>query len=192
MNIISNNCCGAFYYDQNNMKQLNPFRYCWFDVKSVYNIVFNYENINFRNYELQKDNNWNFYINIDNKVKLNLIHHKFDSTAITPYKKGDDIFYSKIWEYIIEKYEMRLNRMTEKPLFIIDCGGFNGWNDDLVKEFYKHDFEKPVVLIIHTKHLNDVLSSKKNLKLLYTDNLTPREIMQMFNKEITDYFLNIQ
>ena len=87
----------------------------------MYYMVKNFKNINFENYELIKDENWKFSLIIDKNIKIQYVHYRFDKNAKNPYKKDIDIYYSKIWEYIIEKYEIRLSRMKiikENPIFL--------------------------------------------------------------------------
>lgn len=94
------------------------------DFDSSYNLVKYWDEIDFTNYELVKDDNWNFSIIIDNKVKIQYVHYKFSSKYGKPTKVGEDIFYCKIWEYITDKYNSRVNRMLkteEDPIFIFAC-----------------------------------------------------------------------
>ena len=80
-------------------------------------LIQNWNIINFKNYELVKDNNWNFSIIINEKVKVQYVHYIFDPNAKTVQMHCNvrgDIKYCKIWEYIIQKYEERLNRMLKK------------------------------------------------------------------------------
>ena len=134
MNIISNSCVGAFLTrDYLKEEFSNPFVWSYIDIESFYNLIKNYDNINWFNYELVKDNNWNFSIIIDKQIKVEYPHYKFDKNAIKPrYNTGNehrDVFSNKIWEYIVEKYEIRTKRMLEKrekPLFLLaTCYDYN-------------------------------------------------------------------
>lgn len=123
MNLISNTCTGALVY-RDYLKQIynNPFCWNYIDCESYYKLITNFEQINFNNYELIKKDNWNFYIKIDNLVMVYYPHYKFSKeyNEVTPLK--DDVYYNKIWEYIIEKYKTRTKRMlelNERPIFII-------------------------------------------------------------------------
>lgn len=94
------------------------------DFESSYNLVKYWDEIDFTNYELVKDDNWNFSINVDNKVKIQYVHYKFSPKYSKPTKVDVDIFYNKIWEYITDKYNSRVNRMLkskEDPIFIFAC-----------------------------------------------------------------------
>ena len=123
MNIIANSCCGGHLY-KSLFKQpfQNPFIWNIIDFNSMLYLIKNYDKINFNNYELIKDNKWNFKIIIDNHIIIQYVHYKFNEKCNKPIRKGMDVFYNKIWEYIVEKYEDRKNRMIrnkESPIFIL-------------------------------------------------------------------------
>lgn len=82
MNIISNSCVGGFI-TRDYLKQSfnNPFVWCNVDNKSFLNLIKNYNTINWLNYELVKDENWNFSIIVDKLVKINYTHYRFDKNA---------------------------------------------------------------------------------------------------------------
>ena len=120
MNIISNSCLGSYITrDYLNEPYSNPF--CWsvIDDVSIINLIKNYKNINFNKYELTKDKNWNFYITIDKLVKVWYVHYRFSKNDNKIRKNDVDVFYNRIWEYIIKCYETRLKRMKEEPIFVL-------------------------------------------------------------------------
>lgn len=188
MNIISNNCCGGYFYNFINERQLNPFRFCWFDAENCLNILKNYETINFNNIELTKDSKWQFYLKIDNQINLRMWHHVFDPDYKEPTKVGENLRYCKIWETIVKQYTIRLKLMIEKPMFIIDCGGFNGWNNNKIEKFLKEEFNYPIVLIVHDKKFKAIIH--KNIKIIYTPELAPKKIIDILGNDIKNYFLS--
>ena len=123
MNLIGNSCLSSFITKEHIKEGYsNPFCWCVIDINSFCYLIENFDKINFWNYELVKDENWNFYIIIDEKIKVKFVHYKFSKQHSTILRKGLDVFYNKIWTYIVEKYETRLKRMLEKkeePIFII-------------------------------------------------------------------------
>ena len=134
MNIISNSCVGAFLTrDYLKEEFSNPFVWSYIDNKSFYNLIKNYDNINWFNYELVKDNNWNFSIIIDKQIKVDYPHYRYDETATELRYYDEDnqnrnVYSNKIDEYIIEKYKERVERMinkNENPTFLLatcyDC-----------------------------------------------------------------------
>lgn len=124
MNIITNNCLGGFIYrDILKSEYQNPFIWTYIKTNEFIFLCENYNKINFHNYELGKKGNTknNLFIKIDNKIDLDFHHIWFDETCLIPTIKesinGCDIHYNKPWEYIIEKYEKRLNRMDNKKFY---------------------------------------------------------------------------
>lgn len=140
MNLISQNCLSGNIY-KNHLKEEfgNPFIWTVIDFNSMLYLIQNWNTINFKNYELVKDNNWNFSIIIDEKVKVQYVHYIFDPDAKTVQihcNVRGDIKYCKIWEYIIKKYEERLNRMLDKkeePIFCI-CNSDTIYKDAIYTE----------------------------------------------------------
>lgn len=139
MNIISNSCLGAFI-QKDFLKQpySNPF--CWnvIEDNSIINLISMYDTINFKKYELLRGNNLpyytdkdcNFYLNIDNKVKVYYVHYRFSKNDTKPrkanYGNATDILYNKIWKYIIDCYEKRLQRMKDEPIFVLGSSWSGG------------------------------------------------------------------
>ena len=113
MNIISNSCVGAFLTRDYFKKEFNnPFVWSYIDTESFFNLIKNYDTINWFNYEITKDKNWNFSIIVDKLVKINYPHYRFDPSANKLRYFDDDnqnrnVYSNKIWEYISEKYELR-------------------------------------------------------------------------------------
>ena len=120
MNIISNNCLAGYLYQQLKISYSNPFIWTSIYGDSLETLVFNFDKIDFSNYEIHKDTKWNFWFIIDNKIRVDFTHHKFDANANVPYKKDSNLFYNKIWEYIVNKYDNRLCKMNEEPVFVLD------------------------------------------------------------------------
>ena len=120
MNIISNTCIGAYIMrDCIQQPYANPF--CWniIDATSMYNLIKNFDNIDFTNYDLHKDDNWNFWIEIDNQVNVKYVHYHFSPQDYVIRRYNVDVFYNRIWEYITNCYDKRLARMKDNPIFII-------------------------------------------------------------------------
>lgn len=119
---ITQNCISRQLYMLSNCQYETPFINTVIDFKSMKYLIEHWNDINFYNYELVKDSQWNFSIIIDEKVKIQYVHYKFSATAKTLMVKDDELYYNKIWEFIIEKYESRLKRMQASkklPVFIL-------------------------------------------------------------------------
>lgn len=150
LNIISHNCIGARIYQQKNMEYGNPFMWSVIPPEDFWYLYNHYDDIDFSNIELTKIKNDNVVI-VDGKVKVYYVHYRFDKNAKTPIQKikdGVDIYYNKIDEYILEKYNSRLKRMLEqgvRPIFIVSDREFvvnknlNMHKNDLMKYVNKED-----------------------------------------------------
>ena len=172
MNIISNSCVGGFLMrDHFKQEYSNPFIWSYIDTKSFYNLIKNFDTLDWFNYELIKDDKWNFSLIIDNQVKVEYPHYHFDKNATVPtVEKGPlhrDVYYNRIWEYITEKYTNRVNRMlssNEKPIFILgtkyDYREMHNYNPDYLKLI--DDLETKYTVILVSKHF------KFNNKKCYT------------------------
>lgn len=126
MNLIGNSCL-ASYITRDCLKQqfVNPFVWNIIDFESCYNLVKYWDEINFENYELIKDEKWNFSIIIDSKVKVQFVHYKFSKNHNKLTIKNNDVYYNRIWEYIDEKYRKRItNIRKEKPIFIFATANY--------------------------------------------------------------------
>jgi len=176
MNIISNNCVGGFLYNLNKEKYKNPFIWMRITGESLKTLITQYDKIDFRNYELQKDNKWNMYIIVDNKLKIHYSHYKFNKDYDKPTKVKDCIMYNKIWEYVIEKYEKHISVMNEAPVFVIDAweGMYNDEKEqfkekstkEFLNELLKNEFQYKIIIIHPYK---DLVLSKKNVYLIYDE-----------------------
>lgn len=158
MNIISNSCVGAFLTrDYFKEKFNNPFVWSFIDTKSFFNLIKNYDKINWLNYELIKDKNWNFSIIIDNQIKVDYPHYQFKPNVKnidfnTPLQRN--VYSNKIWEYIVEKYEIRVKRMiekNEKPIFILstvyDFNDQHNYDKDYIKKIDDLDTNYDVLMV---------------------------------------------
>jgi hypothetical protein len=123
MILVSQNCLAGHLYKILNLEYACPFIWTVIDFQSMKILITEWDKLDFLDYDIVKDSNWNFSIIIDKRVKIQFVHYKFNpkTTTLTKTKNGD-IFYNKIWVYIVEKYEERVKRMLSqkcKPLFCI-------------------------------------------------------------------------
>lgn len=150
MNIISNGCLGGYFYrDILKQEYSSPFIWCVVRPRSMLNLIKYYDEINFNNAELQKDDFYHnnktldcFKIIVDNKVVIHYTHHHFSSKYTVPTKINCDVFYNKMWELVNRNYTKRIARMTEKPVFLLLDG----------KDFY--NLEEDIRLLEEVKNNN--------------------------------------
>lgn len=171
MNVVSNNCLGGFLYKFNGLQFTNPFIWCAILADSMYNMIKDWDNINFNNFEIEKSefnespNPLNtFKLVIDNKVDVHYTHYYFDKDITTPMVKGFDVWYDKIWEYVVDKYTSRLQRMNEPPSFVI-LGEYERNEPSL----FDYTFEKEQKILNLNTNYKIVLITKYTEFLKYTD-----------------------
>lgn len=208
MNIISNNCLGGFFYKNNNIQYTNPFIWSAILADSMYYLIKNWKNINFNNYIIEKsefNNTQNkldiFKLIIDNNIIAHYTHFHFNSTDNKPRIKGFDVFYNKIWEYVINKYENRLKRMNEEPIFIIlgeyERNGTNMYDYTFEKEKKILDIKTNYKIILITKYkefleYNDlnhliILDKTTRGKIINGINPNPEYFYEKHHKEILEF-----
>lgn len=162
MNVISNTCVGSYIMrDCLHQQYENPF--CWniIDPESMFNLIQCFDTINFGNWKLRKDEKWNFSIVIDGRVTVKYVHYHFSPNDPMIRSDGVDVFYQKIWEYIVAKYVSRLKRMRETPVFVIATSYPNDY-------FTKTDIER--ICSIRTNYKIVINNNNINLDKHY-DNI---------------------
>jgi hypothetical protein len=93
--------------------------------ESSYNLVKYWNEINFFDFELIKNDKSEFSIVIENKVKIQYPHYNYAPMHKQPFSKSIDVYYYKIEQFIVEKYLERLIRMKDvDPIFIFATANF--------------------------------------------------------------------
>lgn len=186
MNIITNNCLGGFIYkDILKTEYRNPFIWTLFDPDEYIDFIDKFDEINFNNYEITKVGDKlsnNFIIVIDGKYHIKFIHYNFKADASTPYIKGVDVYYNRIWEYIIDKYIKRLKRMkNEKNTIFI----FYEPNLKCNKLSLLPQIAKKRKCLAFTNELQ----SSENLKVYPIEKTwsSPPPVVQKYTKEILEF-----
>ena len=194
MNILTNNCMGGNVYRDILMEEYkNPFIWTLFNPDDFIDFIESYHNIDFSKYELGRHGKKlenNFYIKLDDRFIINETHKYFDAKYNTPTKVGFDIRYNKIWTYILELFEKRLERMkNETENFVIfweptlPCSKLSKLPDAIKKSHMKG--------IIFTDDKN--VKSNECVKVVYITKQykTPGELLidygEFVKKEITKY-----
>ena len=127
MNIISNNCLGGFVYKEVLQTQYsNPLIWHAFVNPQEYSsFIKDFDKLNFENIMLSKDSDGlknNFIIDIDEKYKIFQHHMFFDANATVPTvfgPNGNDIKYNHIWEYIVNNFIRRTERMKKEKNILV-------------------------------------------------------------------------
>ena len=171
--IISNTCVGS-YIQRDFIKKPYDNPFCWniIPAESMKILITDFHNINFKKYKLVKDEKWNFSVIIDDKVKVNYVHYLFSKDDAVPRIKNVDVYYNKIWEYIVEKYEIRTQRMLssqEEPIFIIGTTWpGNYYNKNEIEKIVSIDTKYKIIVAnnnIEVPSKSNVFFHKTNLVL---------------------------
>ena len=143
MNIISNTCLGARLYQLNKCQYTNPFMWNIIESSSMVNLINmldgrtdglvkiqirksdylskrdKYRQIFARRHEMIPTT---FKLIVNDIINIEYVHYIFSAKDNTPVKRDINIYYNRIWEYIIGKYIERTKRMmvsNELPKFVI-------------------------------------------------------------------------
>lgn len=186
MNIIGNTCCGS-WLTQTYFKEpfSNPF--CWNVIRyeSLYKLIKNYDSIDFNKYELSKDTDWKFYILVDGQIKIEYPHYKFSPNTVFTKTNDHDILSNKIWEYIVEKYQERTERLLQKkenPIFVIQNILQQNTDGGTIKR-HKKEIEQKLqsiinlnstykIIIVEPSYMKFDLNLQQNCAVIKSDNYT--------------------
>lgn len=168
MNIIGNSCVGAFI-SKLCLKESynNPF--CWskMDFESVYNLIKNYDIIDFTKVEFIK-NEKNFYTAcIDDQVNVKYIHYIEDNSLPSLVFEKSNVKGPNILEYVKDKYFSRLKKMKDEPIFILAAGYWQEYylNDEQIQKLIDLN-SKYKIIISMPNSKNNKLKSQQNVRIL--------------------------
>lgn len=132
MLVIGNNCCGSMLYRMCKCQFNSPFTWAIVPYDSIINMMSNLYEINWHKIKLQPSYIWEntYEILVDNLIHIHYLHYKFNPKAIKPQaihiknsikdEWNGNIEFCRIWEYVVDKYLDRVNRMChsgEEPVF---------------------------------------------------------------------------
>lgn len=189
--LIGNNCLVGFIYrDILKHEYQTPFIWSRIWNDDVIKLLEHYKEINFENFELKKVNKKinnkdnDFYILLDNLVKIFFKHNFFFDEYNEPKKNQANVYYNKIWEYTYNNYQKRTKRMLkcdEKPIIVVhDCYPYYS-NEKIIEICKKNKFR----CIIFTNRLPECTNSDLMIKHVKRD--IPDEIIETYKKEILEF-----
>lgn len=132
MNLISNSCTGSYIVRDFYKKQFsNPFVWCSLTPRDMIQLINNYDNVNWTNFDVNLYKNTSFNtqcvaITVDNLFTIKYPHYVLSETDTQVV--GINVFSKDILEFSKEKFKIRserLNNINESPIFLI--GGT--WQD---------------------------------------------------------------
>jgi len=204
MNIISNNCIGGFLYKLNHLEYKNPFIWHQISSSDFAKLMNTYDSIYFEDFELEvnrrrlnkeyiiSDTDVNCcHIRLSCGITIYYNHYKCDNNAHKPTKIGFDIFYDRNFELTYTKYVSRLERMTEKPVFVYFYKEPRNDKDpktDVLKMIGSSERNnQKLVLIVDF----DIDVKSKNVFLIKESHLTPPHIVaEKYNQSIMQFLAN--
>jgi len=193
--IIANNCIAADLYYSNKKKYDHPFMWCVLFHNDILNLIRYFDELNYDNYDLIKNEHINsaYNIIIDKKVKVQYLHYLKNENCKVPTKKKDrfnverNIEYDKIERYIIEKYNKR--KIIDKKIkpFIFIHLNKNTWQNDITENNIQDIIDE-----CKLKNFPLVIFGKCNLKPtagvlhINIDFKYPFEVRDFVNKNMKD------
>lgn len=173
MNIIGNCCISNFLLRLWGFGNTNPFTWVDMDFNSFYNLLTNYDKINWDNINLtHRPHPYTkgqevFEITVDNKVKITYIHYVYDPNATEPIINYNDVRYCKIWEYIIQKYNEHKDIMLKEnklPMFVLEWEHLD-YDEAAFYKMLELDLKYKVAVITYNTKFKDI--KKDNLLVIY-------------------------
>ena len=130
MNLIGNCCISNSVARYCNEGNTNPFSWVDLDFESMFYCMTHWTTINWANIRMEEHKHpyWAgniYWLIIDNNITIRYVHYLFDANAKKPTTIGSNVYYCRIWEYIINKYIERTKIMlssAQDPTFVIEWG----------------------------------------------------------------------
>lgn len=184
MNIITNNCVGARCYQILKQQFQNPFMWSIVLPSDFRYLIENFNKIRFNNVTTFKEylvprEAVTYGLLLDNKIKVFFIHHKFDETATTPTKKGSDLYYNKIEEYLVHEWMKRLSRMNnEPPHFLGVANGY--WSNADIYKFIQLNTEYKKSLIVYDNRFTQYSTAASKIVAMPKSGISTYRVAQIF------------
>ena len=179
MNIIANDCAGAYIYrDSLKCDFMNPFIWSSIDIENFSKLIQNYDTLDFKNIKCElihnesgicKQGSYIPKVTIDNQVEVGYFHYIQNDKYTTPTKIDGYTMCNDIIKYTVDSYMRRIEKMTEHPIFIWDvtkCKWYNKSNINPVDVFKKITTDYSIVIyspfLENAVNSNLILLNKKN------------------------------
>lgn len=132
MKLICNNCYTGFLQKKLNMRYETPFVWNRIMPDSYIQLIENYDTMNFTNIKMfncgdrftefrNNEDKSAFGMDIDNIITVYWWHYRYDANAKEPIINPPNVYYCKNYEYTLNKYITRLQRMlstNHEPIFV--------------------------------------------------------------------------
>lgn len=192
MNLIGNSCVSAFI-SKLCLKETynNPFCWCKMEFESIYNLIKNYETINFKNVEFIKTENFYTAI-IDNQIKVQYIHYIEDDTLSELTFEKTNVKGPNILEYVKEKYFTRLTKMKDEPIFILAAGYWQEYylDDTQIQQIIDLNSKYNIIISMPNSPKNKLKSNNKVKILNHNFKMGIDGVHKLLAIYISNYFFN--
>lgn len=194
--VVGSNCCaGNFYHNYLNTPFYSPFIWCVVPYDSIFNIMTHWTTIDWNDIKITPNptRDLTFTLHINNIAALHYVHYFWSAKYTKPYAKGASIFYKNIHEYIINKYEERVNRMLtngsiDNPIFIIHEEQYsNETNGDMIPKIMAYESPYKRIVITHTIDLSNRLSTKNCLYIFDSNKMLPEPMILKYGDTISEF-----
>ena len=212
MNIVSNNCAGAFLYTKMGSEFNNPFMWTLIFAKDMISLIHRAEHNstepNFRNVSAvfmssntATSNRYIEYNNdplipgllVDDVFTVYFPHYRYRYDAVVPIHQTINVYYRKNYEYAATKYMQRLKRWytnTEQVSWFIVAYDRHGWSrqhiDELMSFKYFHRLLLVTTEAVESDQSNVCVICDKNIN--NTKLFDPKYVVDAYFPIIQSFF----
>lgn len=210
INLISNNCIGGELEAILHVHHNNPFVWNLIYATEFIKLFQNFDSINFSkinlirlsstiesiNHDVHRNPNYKICgLRIDDLVNIYYTHYRYDRTADVPTKRFCDVYYKRNFEYVVDTYNRRLERMLHSdlsPSFLVVTFSYQGWTKQLTEKLLRIDTKYKLCIItdfdVHTSNPLHKVIRENALLLPSIKAPPPRVYANKYLTEITNFF----
>lgn len=173
MNLIGNCCISNYLLRFYGFGNTNPFTWVDLNFNSFFNLLTSFETINWdkivisrRQHPYMKDKDI-YYITVDDKVQIDYVHLLFDEKINKPLIQDHNVFYNKIWEYAVQKYNEHKDIMLKEnkpPMFVLEWEHLD-YDEAAFYKMLELELKYKVAVITYNTKFKDI--KKDNLLVIY-------------------------
>lgn len=211
MNIISNNCAGAFLYTKLGIEFNNPFMWSLIFARDMLSLIKqtetnrhepNWRNVSalFMSMATADENRYVEYgydplipgLLVDNLFSVYFTHYRYRKDASSPIYKTINVYYNKNYLFAANKYIQRLARWTtvyEPFRYLIVAYERHGWNRTLVNELLSIKYSHKLLLFT----TESVTSNQDNVRIICDKSINnsqrfdPKYVVHDYYNPILDF-----
>lgn len=164
MILIGNNCLSGLFYQFHAIQYNQPFMWCVTPYDSFEKLLNSYDSLNWFNVNMRESTikPSTYILTIDNTIDLHFVHYWFNTKTVYG-TTTHDIAMPNIWEYIIEKYFVRIKRMLrskEEPCFLINEESYGNQSQDTLLRIAKNEYKYRLLIVSSNRDINQYVSDR--------------------------------